>query len=207
MLASELEDAAMRDHFVSQLPAAIGYALLHPSNDSPGAGEPFRSSASGARSRSEEEHPLRVVWKVLGETISPGEILHLKSHLPSDVVERLDRFEREASEEEEEIVSALNDTRMERDGKSSSSAAAVSLGDFDTRWYFAEEAVDETGEPTSLLGLAEPSAAGLGVSYRDGEPLEPGEHRNLDRWELDPASAEDYRRRPVSARRPRRIDH
>jgi hypothetical protein len=41
----------------------------------------------------------------------------------------------------------------------------------------------------------------MGVTYQDGEPLRAGPkeaERDRHRWELDPASAEDYRDRMVS---------
>ena len=43
-----------------------------------------------------------------------------------------------------------------------------------------------------------PLGSELGVTYQDGEPLKAGEkevERDRHRWELDPASAEDYQER------------
>lgn len=60
-------------------------------------------------------------------------------------------------------------------------------------------------EPDDTLGLDELASAislplgdELGVTYQEGEPLKAGEKevgRDRHRWELDPASAEDYQER------------
>jgi hypothetical protein len=74
----------------------------------------------------------------------------------------------------------------------------LSGGDIDARWDDAESGGDETvGGSTATPGRNDLEAIGeaVGVTYADGEELKIGrkeERRDRHRWELDPASSEDY---------------
>ena len=74
----------------------------------------------------------------------------------------------------------------------------LSGGDIDARWDDAESGGDETvGGSTATPGRNDLDAIGeaVGVTYADGEELKMGEkeeRRDRHRWELDPASSEDY---------------
>jgi hypothetical protein len=74
----------------------------------------------------------------------------------------------------------------------------LSGGDIDARWEDAESGGDETvGGSTATPGRNDVDAIGeaMGVAYADGEVLKVGEKeegRDKHRWELDPASSEDY---------------
>ena len=74
----------------------------------------------------------------------------------------------------------------------------LSGGDVDARWEDAESGGDETvGGSTATPGQNDVDEMGsaVGVTYADTEELKIGEKReNRDkaRWELDPASSEDY---------------
>jgi hypothetical protein len=74
----------------------------------------------------------------------------------------------------------------------------LSGGDIDARWEDAEAGGDETvGGSTATPGRNDLDAIGkaVGVTYADGEELTVGEkegRRDKQRWELDPASSEDY---------------
>ena len=74
----------------------------------------------------------------------------------------------------------------------------LSGGDVDARWEDAESGGDETvGGSTATPGRNDLDAIGkaIGVTYADGEELKVGEkeeRRDRHRWELDPASSEDY---------------
>ena len=74
----------------------------------------------------------------------------------------------------------------------------LSGGDVDARWEDAEAGGDETvGGSTATPGRNDLDAIGkaMGVTYADGEELRAGEkeeRRDRHRWELDPASSEDY---------------
>jgi hypothetical protein len=75
---------------------------------------------------------------------------------------------------------------------------ALSGGDIDARWEDAESGGDETvGGSTATPGRNDLDAIGaaIGVTYADEEELKAGEkagNRDRHRWELDPASSEDY---------------
>ena len=74
----------------------------------------------------------------------------------------------------------------------------LSGGDIDARWEDAESGGDETvGGSTATPGRNDLDEIGeaMGVAYADGEVLKVGEKeedRDKHRWELDPASSEDY---------------
>jgi hypothetical protein len=74
----------------------------------------------------------------------------------------------------------------------------LSGGDIDARWEEAESAGDESvGGSTAIPGQNDVDELGkaIGVTYADGEELKIGEKqrsRDAHRWELDPASSEDY---------------
>ncbi|HXH39599.1 MAG TPA: DUF6335 family protein [Thermoanaerobaculia bacterium] len=78
---------------------------------------------------------------------------------------------------------------------------SLSGGDIDAQWDMAESQGDEaaTGsQSTPGQNDTEETAAAMGISYADDEELKVGEkERNRDehRWELDPASSEDYQER------------
>lgn len=77
----------------------------------------------------------------------------------------------------------------------------LSGGDIDARWEDAESGGDETvGGSTATPEQNDIEAMGraLGVTYADDETLAPGQkgaERDAHRWELDPASAEDFEER------------
>ncbi len=78
---------------------------------------------------------------------------------------------------------------------------SLSGGDIDARWDDAESGGDETvGGSTAVPGQNDVDAIGtaLGITYAANEELDAGgkgEQRDKHRWELDPASAEDYAER------------
>jgi len=74
-------------------------------------------------------------------------------------------------------------------------------GDIDAQWEMAESTGDE-GVAGSIAVPGQNNVAeigeAIGVTYADDEELKAGEKersRDLKRWELDPASSEDYRDR------------
>lgn len=80
-------------------------------------------------------------------------------------------------------------------------SAELSAGDVDARWKEAESSGDETAggsNPTPDQEVVDEIGKAIGVTYEEGEPLRVGrkeEERDEHRWELDPASAEDYGQR------------
>ena len=76
----------------------------------------------------------------------------------------------------------------------------LSGGDVDAGWDQADSGEETVGgsSPTPDQDQVDELGAALGVTYSDTEPLhttEKIEKRDDKRWELDPASAEDYEER------------
>ena len=77
----------------------------------------------------------------------------------------------------------------------------VTGGDPDVRWEAAQFAGDETpvgSTPTPDQSEVDLLGRAMGVTYNDDEELKIGEKersRDEHRWELDPASSEDYQDR------------
>ena len=80
----------------------------------------------------------------------------------------------------------------------SHSNPTLSGGDIDARWEEAESAGDESvGGSTAIPGQNDVDELGkaIGITYANDEELKIGEKqrdRDEHRWELDPASSEDY---------------
>jgi uncharacterized protein DUF6335 len=74
----------------------------------------------------------------------------------------------------------------------------ITAGDLDATWENAQFSGDETplGEtPTPDQAVADEVGRAIGIEYADDETLKVGEKekaRDERRWELDPASSEDY---------------
>ena len=73
----------------------------------------------------------------------------------------------------------------------------LSGGDIDADWAGADVGDETVGgsSPTPDQDVVEEIGEALGVTYEDNEPLhaaEKVEERDRKRWELDPASSEDY---------------
>jgi hypothetical protein len=82
-----------------------------------------------------------------------------------------------------------------------STGPALTGGDVDANWESAYNTGDEApgGDmPTPDQGVVEEIGTALGVQYADDEELkgvDKIEQRDRHRWELDPASSEDYQDR------------
>lgn len=95
-LCDLLADAETRRHFVSQLPGVFKARLL---TKEPGAYEMDRdtlvqrvAAALGVHA-AEGERAVRVVYRVLGEAVSPGQVAEYEAHLPKDLAAFLKRQE------------------------------------------------------------------------------------------------------------------
>lgn len=82
--------------------------------------------------------------------------------------------------------------------ENTSTSPVLSGGDVDARWDMAESQGDEAvagSTPTPGQSNTEELGEAMGVTYQDNEELKAGEKerdRDKHRWELDPASSEDY---------------
>lgn len=87
-----------------------------------------------------------------------------------------------------------------------STSPLLAGGDIDARWEDAETSGDEAAggsAPTPDQNVVDEYGAALGLTYKTDEELRFGdkEHsRDQHRWELDPASAEDYVERAIEGR-------
>jgi hypothetical protein len=88
--------------------------------------------------------------------------------------------------------------RLKHDGLAD---PAVTGGDLDANWEAAQFSGDESAVssmPTPDQNVVDNIGRAMGVTYEDNEPLKVGEKerdRDKHRWELDPASSDDYRDR------------
>lgn len=77
----------------------------------------------------------------------------------------------------------------------------LSGGDIDASWEMAESTGEEAvggSSATPEQNDTDEIGSAIGVTYQDNEELRAGEkerERDVRRWELDPASADDYRER------------
>lgn len=98
-------------------------------------------------------------------------------------------------------VSAGSRKLSERLREHTDTDPSLSGGDIDARWDEADSAGDESvGGSTATPGqnVVEELGGAVGIHYDDGEELKVGEKersRDKHRWELDPASADDYQDR------------
>ena len=75
---------------------------------------------------------------------------------------------------------------------------AICAGDLDARWDMAESSGDETVGASSTTpdqSVVDAIGEALGITYRDGEELwlvDKERARDAHRWELDPASSDDF---------------
>jgi hypothetical protein len=74
----------------------------------------------------------------------------------------------------------------------------VTGGDVDAQWESAQFTGDESAissMPTPEVNVVDDIGRSIGVTYEDNEELKVGEKersRDIRRWELDPASSDDY---------------
>ena len=82
----------------------------------------------------------------------------------------------------------------------------VTAGDLDAQWEAAQFSGDESAVssmPTPEQSAVDDIGAAMGVTYQDNEELKFGEKehsRDEKRWELDPASSDDYQDRTRNER-------
>ena len=98
-------------------------------------------------------------------------------------------------------VTAGSQKLADRLRENTSTDPSLSGGDVDAAWDMAESQGDETvggSMATPEQNDVEENAAAMGISYAENEVLNVGEkerERDKHRWELDPASSEDYKDR------------
>jgi hypothetical protein len=132
-------------------------------------------------------------------------------HAPS-----LDRERRQLREVEETVPEPPSSLNMNRKGSAArtgraemrqarrehtETSPALTGGDVDADWEDAYAVGDEApggDNPTPDQDVVDDIGRSLGVEYQDNEELKAADkitERDKHRWELDPASSEDYRDR------------
>jgi hypothetical protein len=125
----------------------------------------------------------------------------------------LDRERRTVREEEEMVPSPPSSLNMDRTASAArsggkelaqkmrdhtSTGPAMTAGDVDADWEDAESVGDEApggDNPTPDQDVVDEIGKALGVEYDDDEELQGGDEivaRDRNRWELDPASKDDF---------------
>jgi hypothetical protein len=85
----------------------------------------------------------------------------------------------------------------------------ITAGDLDANWTNAQFSGDESAVSSSSTpdqNVVEEIGAAMGIQYADDEELKVGDkerERDKHRWELDPASSEDYAERSRDKDEPR----
>lgn len=131
-------------------------------------------------------------------------------------VPRLERERRQLREIEESIPEPPSSLNMDRRGSAvrtgraemrqarrehTETSPALTGGDVDADWEDAYAVGDEApggDNPTPDQDVVDDIGRALGVEYQDNEELKAADkitERDKHRWELDPASSEDYRER------------
>ena len=126
----------------------------------------------------------------------------------------LERERKKLREVEESVQGPPSSLNMDRHGSSArsgraafrqakkehtESSPALTGGDVDADWEDAYAVGDEApggDNPTPDQDIVDEIGAALGVTYQDDEELKAADkiiERDRHRWELDPASAEDYK--------------
>lgn len=93
---------------------------------------------------------------------------------------------------------AGRDQMLQEQSEYTDRSPKLSGGDVDAAWQDSDVGEETVGgsSPTPDQSVVEELGAALGVTYEDNEPLRIGDKvadRDRDRWELDPASAEDFK--------------
>ncbi len=98
-------------------------------------------------------------------------------------------------------VSAGSQKLAQRLRENPNADPSLSGGDIDAQWDMAESQGDEAAggsASTPEQNDVQEFAGAIGISYADDEELKVGEkerERDKKRWELDPASSDDYQDR------------
>src|SRR5438874_8604827 len=118
-----------------------------------------------------------------------------------------ERKDRNRNGIDDEIEPPIPDVRAgsaklaERLRDDSNADPVITGGDLDANWDNAQFSGDESAvssSPTPDQGVVDEIGSAMGIQYADDEELKVGDKersRDKHRWELDPASSEDYRDR------------
>lgn len=114
-----------------------------------------------------------------------------------EALESLEEYVFEEEAEQHQNDAKLGAKRMaEKRRQNTDASPELAAGDVDADWDddSGEELVGG-GNPTPDQDIVEDIGKAMGITYEDNEPLdftEKLEKRDRNRWELDPASAEEF---------------
>jgi hypothetical protein len=132
------------------------------------------------------------------------------------IVELIDQNDNGISDELEppavDVAASAAELRHRLD-RNTSTDPHLAAGDIDACWEMAESSGDElagTSSATPDQNVVEEIGDALGITYRDDEELHLGDKERLrdeHRWELDPASSDDFLDRMKELTPPRKKPH
>jgi Family of unknown function (DUF6335) len=167
---------------------AVGAPLESPSSSStPMAPEPTESESGSASDESPEEGPRRRRSRAR----SPSRSNPDRASIPSSL--GLARAPSSARSGRQELRDQLE--------RHTETSPAITAGDVDANWEGAYSSGDEApggDNPTPDQDVVDDIGRALGVEYEADEELKGADklsERDKHRWELDPASSEDFRDR------------
>jgi len=180
--------------------------------------KPAKKAASRKRSVARKARPKPRKAKAARARRKSGSRAKRSSGFPARAVESrrvpaLERERRQLRELEESVPQSPSSLNMDRHGSAARSGRAALLharrnhtetdpaltgGDVDADWEDAYAIGDEApggDNPTPDQDRVDDIGRALGIEYQDNEELKASDKiaaRDKHRWELDPASAEDY---------------
>ena len=103
-------------------------------------------------------------------------------------------------------MGSSGDRLVKKLSEHNSQTPKLSGGDLDAAWDRSSEGEESVGgsHATPDQSVVEDLGAAVGLHYDDNEPLRTTEklqERDRNRWDLDPASSEDYRERIESEKK------
>jgi Family of unknown function (DUF6335) len=149
---------------------------------------------------------MRIAGAAAGEPVRSREA-EMKSDekfIEVETTERIDRVRRPYLDDFELPKIDVNAARQELRDRfllNTSTSPDLSAGDIDACWDMAESSGEETAGGSAATpdqSVVGEIGEAIGITYEEDEQLKLGEkerERDLHRWELDPASSEDYRER------------
>ena len=156
---------------------------------------PARPAAKRPESAAPRRSPLRALAPKLPHPAKPATLERERRRLPEE--ERLtpkvagdDRMLASARSGHHELAHELS--------LHTETSPKLTAGDVDARWQDAYSVGDEApggDNPTPAQSRVDDIGKALGINYRDDEELQGGDEvveRDRHRWELDPASADDW---------------
>jgi hypothetical protein len=176
-----------------------------------------RKASSRPASRRGPKTPTRVERSIKKAASKPRRVARkARTPIVSAMVKKLPNLNRKRRTLDETVQTPPSSLDMDRRGSAARSGRAalqaslnehtgmtpeLTGGDVDADWenaYFSGEEAPGGDNPTPDDNVVDGMGKALGVEYQDNEDLKAADkviERDKHRWELDPASSEDYKDR------------